>query len=244
MTANEKFYLKWNDFESNISLALRDIKEEKDFFDCTVSCGAQQIQTHKLILAACSPFFKDILKKNPHPHPLLYLKNINFSNLINVLNFMYHGEVSVAQEELNTFLAVAEDLKVKGLSQNLPDNTKSQESETRSNFVENSPHISNCESVKKRRTMPSSATFDKNGLLQISPTSIKTEPNSQIVSYDGGAGKGENQSSAFDAYNLERKGYASDAVFEYESQPTEEELPCYEDVGEGEYTTTGSAYNI
>ena len=91
MTANEKFCLKWNDFESNISLALRDIKEEKDFFDCTVSCGAQQIQTHKLILAACSPFFKDILKKNPHPHPLLYLKNINFSNLINVLNFMYPG---------------------------------------------------------------------------------------------------------------------------------------------------------
>merc|ERR1719167_1817446 len=31
---------------------------------------------------------------------------------------MYHGEVNVAQEELNTFLAVAEDLKVKGLTQN------------------------------------------------------------------------------------------------------------------------------
>merc|ERR1712179_506469 len=31
---------------------------------------------------------------------------------------MYHGEVNVAQEELNSFLAVAEDLKVKGLTQN------------------------------------------------------------------------------------------------------------------------------
>lgn len=30
---------------------------------------------------------------------------------------MYHGEVNVAQEALNTFLAVAEDLKVKGLTQ-------------------------------------------------------------------------------------------------------------------------------
>ena len=31
---------------------------------------------------------------------------------------MYHGEVNVAQEELNSFLAVAEELKVKGLTQN------------------------------------------------------------------------------------------------------------------------------
>jgi len=35
-----------------------------------------------------------------------------------VLNFMYMGEVNVAQEELNSFLAVAEDLRVKGLTQN------------------------------------------------------------------------------------------------------------------------------
>jgi len=31
---------------------------------------------------------------------------------------MYHGEVNVAQEELNSFLSVAEDLQVKGLTQN------------------------------------------------------------------------------------------------------------------------------
>ena len=34
---------------------------------------------------------------------------------------MYHGEVNVAQEELNSFLAVAEDLQVKGLTQNSSD---------------------------------------------------------------------------------------------------------------------------
>ena len=31
-----------------------------------------------------------------------------------MLDFMYMGEVNVAQEELNSFLAVAEDLRVKG----------------------------------------------------------------------------------------------------------------------------------
>jgi len=117
MSSNEKFCLRWNDFESNVSVAFRDIREEKDFFDCTLSCGSRQIQAHKLILSACSPFFRTILKQNPHQHPLLYLKGVEFVNLQSVLNFMYHGEVNVAQEDLNSFLSVAEDLKVKGLTQ-------------------------------------------------------------------------------------------------------------------------------
>jgi len=118
MGSSEKFCLRWNDFESNISVAFREIREEKDFFDCTLSCGSRQIQAHKLILSACSPFFRSILKQNPHQHPLLYLKGVQFTDLQAVLNFMYHGEVNVAQEELNSFLAVAEDLQVKGLTQN------------------------------------------------------------------------------------------------------------------------------
>ena len=117
MGSSEKFCLRWNDFESNISVAFREIREEKDFFDCTLSCGSRQIQAHKLILSACSPFFRSILKQNPHQHPLLYLKGVQFTDLQAILNFMYHGEVNVAQEELNSFLAVAEDLKIKGLTQ-------------------------------------------------------------------------------------------------------------------------------
>jgi len=117
MGSSEKFCLRWNDFESNISLAFREIREEKDFFDCTLSCGSKQLQAHKLILSACSPFFRSILRQNPHQHPLLYLKGVEFTDMQAVLNFMYHGEVNVAQDELNSFLAVAEDLKVKGLTQ-------------------------------------------------------------------------------------------------------------------------------
>jgi len=133
MSSSEKFCLRWNDFESNISVAFREIREEKDFFDCTLSVGTRQIQAHKLILSACSPFFRSILRQNPHQHPLLYLKGVEFTDLQAVLNFMYHGEVNVAQEELNSFLAVAEDLKVKGLTQNSSaDNSSSAPSKPKS----------------------------------------------------------------------------------------------------------------
>jgi len=118
----EKFCLRWNDFESNISSAFRELRDDKDFFDVTLACEDEQIQAHKVILSACSPFFRNILRRNSHPNPLLYLKGVRYPDLQAVLNFMYHGEVNVAQEELNSFLAVAEDLRVKGLTQNQPQN--------------------------------------------------------------------------------------------------------------------------
>ena len=124
---NEKFCLRWNDFESNISVAFREIREEKDLLDCTLSCGSRQIQAHKLILSACSPFFRSILRQNPHQHPQLYLKRVEFTDLQAVLDFMYHGKVNVAQEDLSSFLAVAEDLQVKGLSENIKKTAKSHE---------------------------------------------------------------------------------------------------------------------
>jgi len=116
-SSTEKFCLKWNDFESNVSAAFKDLREEKDFFDVTLACEDSQIEAHKVILAACSPFFKKILKRNPHQHPLLYLKGIKSADLAAIMSFIYMGEVNVAQEDLNTFLAIAEELHVKGLTQ-------------------------------------------------------------------------------------------------------------------------------
>ena len=123
MDSNEKFCLKWNDFESNISSSFKEIREEKDFMDVTLACDDDQINAHKVVLSACSPFFRTILRRNPHQHPLLYMKGIKYSNLESLLNFMYYGEVNIAQEELNSFLAVAEELKVKGLTQNQSQNS-------------------------------------------------------------------------------------------------------------------------
>ena len=117
MASREKFCLKWNDFESNISSSFKSLREDNDYMDVTLACEQDQISAHKVVLSACSSFFKTILKRNPHQHPLLYLRGISYSNIESLINFMYYGEVSIAQEELNSFLAVAEELQVKGLTQ-------------------------------------------------------------------------------------------------------------------------------
>ena len=115
----EKYCLRWNDFENNLSSAFKDIKDDKDFLDVTLACGGnKQIKAHKVILGACSTFFRSILKNNPHQHPLLYMKGVKYEEMLSVLDFMYHGEVNIAQEDLSSFLNVAKELEVKGLTQN------------------------------------------------------------------------------------------------------------------------------
>ena len=86
----DQFSLKWKDFHANIATSFKGLRDDDDFLDVTVACDEdKQLQAHKVILSACSPFFKSILKKNPHQHPLLYLKGVKYEDLVSVLNFMY-----------------------------------------------------------------------------------------------------------------------------------------------------------
>ena len=115
MTASEKFCLKWNDFQINVTNSFKDIRE--DFCDVTlVGEGNMKIEAHKVILSASSSFFYDILKQNPHSNPLLYMRGIKHDQLSAVMDFMYHGEANVAQEDIDGFLKVAEELQLKGLT--------------------------------------------------------------------------------------------------------------------------------
>jgi len=183
MMANEKLCLRWTDFESNISGALRELREDQGFYDVTLACDEDQIQAHKVIIAACSPFFRTVLQRNPHSHPLLYLKGVKLSNLKQVLDFMYNGEVNVAQEELNTFLNVAEELKVKGLSGN-QSSIKQKSNSTTPPYLANAPCLSDRQPEPlARKPKPTSVLQPKRRSLPLTKNdhakesgSVKSEP--------------------------------------------------------------------
>jgi len=79
--------------------AFKELREERDFFDVTIVCEDNQIQAHKVILSACSTFFRNLLRRNPHQHPLLYLKGVKYKDILSILNFMYNGEISIPQRK-------------------------------------------------------------------------------------------------------------------------------------------------
>ena len=112
----EKFNLCWNDFQQNITTAFGTLKDEPDFSDVTLACeDGQQFEAHRIILAASSPFFQNLLKRNKHPHPLIYMRGVKSVDLMSLIDFLYCGEVQVLKENLENFMAMAEELKIKGL---------------------------------------------------------------------------------------------------------------------------------
>jgi len=116
---SEKLCLKWNDFQDNINTAFGSLRNEHDFSDVTLACeDGEQMEAHQVILAASSPFFRNLLRKNKHPHPLVYMRGIKSEDLVAILDFLYFGEANVYQENIDAFLAIAEELNLKGLTGN------------------------------------------------------------------------------------------------------------------------------
>ena len=50
-------------------------------------------------------------------HPVIILKDIKYKELSGIVEFIYHGEVSIDQDCLPGFLHAAESLRIKGLTQ-------------------------------------------------------------------------------------------------------------------------------
>ena len=108
--------LCWKEFQKTTTAAFTNLHGKEDFTDITLVCNTgRQVKAHKVILSAVSIFFKTVFQQNPHQHPLIYLKGVSFEDLNYILDFIYLGEVKVIQEDLETFLNVAEDLQIDGL---------------------------------------------------------------------------------------------------------------------------------
>jgi len=160
-STDEQFCLRWNDFQQCIKSTFQDLRDDKDFLDVTVSCDGEQVKAHKVILSACSVTFRNLLKKNPAQHPVIVLWDVNPNDLAAIMDFMYHGEVNVKQENLNSFLAVAERLRVRGLCQG--------DTGSASDSRDVARGISNGGSAKPKTSRPSEASESSAKRARISP---------------------------------------------------------------------------
>ena len=114
----EAFSLKWEKFQSNVSKSFGLLRNEDYLHDVTlVGDDHQQVSAHKLVLSACSEYFRDIFKNNnkPNVHPLLCLNGVSSEDINNVMDYIYNGEVQMYQASLQRFLDVAQRLKLGGI---------------------------------------------------------------------------------------------------------------------------------
>ncbi|PSN49768.1 hypothetical protein C0J52_01358 [Blattella germanica] len=126
MGTSQQFSLRWNNYLRHITCAFDSLRSDEDLVDVTLSCEGKRIRAHKMLLSACSTYFRDLFKENPCQHPVIIFRNVKFDDLAALIDFMYQGEVNVVQDQLASFLTTAELLAVQGLSDG---NGKDQDSE-------------------------------------------------------------------------------------------------------------------
>ena len=116
---DEKLCLQWNDFRDNIGSAFRELRGDKDFTDVTLVCeDGEQVEAHKLVLVSSSPFFRNLLARVKHAHPLVFMRGAKSEDFVAILDFLYYGEANVCQKNLDAFLTLAGELQLNGLQEN------------------------------------------------------------------------------------------------------------------------------
>ena len=115
----DKFSLKWNNFHVNISKSFEALRKEEYLLDVTlVGDDYKPVLAHKLVLSACSEYFQNIFKMNQNEHhkfPLICLSGMMSDDIKNILDYIYYGEVQVYQEQIDSFLDIAQRLKLNGI---------------------------------------------------------------------------------------------------------------------------------
>lgn len=114
--ASEQFSLCWDNFHKNMSSGMNSLLESEELVDVTLAVEGKFLKAHKMVLSVCSPYFKELFKSNPCQHPIVFMKDVSYVAISDLLQFMYQGEVQVSQDNLTTFIKTAEALQIKGLT--------------------------------------------------------------------------------------------------------------------------------
>ncbi|XP_044755682.1 BTB/POZ domain-containing protein 18-like isoform X1 [Coccinella septempunctata] len=160
---DQQFCLRWNNFQANFTSQFETLRDDEDFTDVTIACEGQKLQAHKVVLSACSPYFKELFKTNPCSHPIIFMKDVEAQHIVALMEFMYAGEVNVAQANLSAFLKTAESLKIRGLTDTTTSyDTESPKGEEDTLYLNpqsskqkiNKPHISSSSTVTSSQDIP------------------------------------------------------------------------------------------
>ncbi|XP_074030084.1 BTB-protein-VII isoform X3 [Leptinotarsa decemlineata] len=176
----QQYCLRWNNHQPNFISVFSSLLSSQSLVDVTLAAEGKHLQAHKVVLSACSSYFQSLFASNPCKHPIVILKDVKFGDLRVMVDFMYHGEVSVSQEQLPCILKTAEMLKIKGLTEIPVDNSAKKCQTYLADKSEISPHPEENWNLEEtnRATSPSSPSSKRRRLKKnvICNTATITEP--------------------------------------------------------------------
>ncbi|XP_026287860.1 broad-complex core protein isoforms 1/2/3/4/5 isoform X4 [Frankliniella occidentalis] len=209
MGSSQQFSLRWNNYLHHITSAFDSLRSDLDLVDVTLSCEGKKIKAHKMLLSACSSYFKDLFKENPCQHPVIVFRNVNFSDLEALIDFMYQGEVNVVQEQLASFLTTAELLAVQGLTDgNAKDLTENLEEENSEPTEETVTEI-DAHTLKRTNSSTNNTTFNTPNLSPASPQAKRKKWSAPATASAASATSHKSRNSSNETKQLSRTSLSS-----------------------------------
>ena len=117
--AEGSFHLAWNSAEREATVlgSLAALQKSGECSDVSlISSDDGMLRAHRVVLAACSPFFREVFSKNSVANLSLYMSGLKQVDLEAILDFMYRGQTEVPMADLEAFIWAAKELRVLGLT--------------------------------------------------------------------------------------------------------------------------------
>lgn len=116
--------LEYVEVTNRSKVSYKEMCHREDLSDLTIRCDEREFQVHRIILAACSPYFRLLFQKKPTTMNIV-LDNVASTDLERVLHYMYHGSVEVSDQHVQGFGEILEMFMMP-----LPDNIEISETES------------------------------------------------------------------------------------------------------------------
>ncbi|XP_038853012.1 kelch-like protein 41b [Salvelinus namaycush] len=95
---------------------LKELLNENKFVDCSLKVGDRSFPCHKLIMAACSPYFREIFfsedGKEVKANKEVVLDDVNPAILDMIIMYLYSAEIDLTDENVQDIFAVANRFQI------------------------------------------------------------------------------------------------------------------------------------
>lgn len=87
---SEQYCLRWTNHQTSVLGVFRQLQEAGSLVDVTLaSAEGLSLRAHKVVLSACSSYFRSLFLDHPTRHPIVILKDVSFEELRTLVDFMY-----------------------------------------------------------------------------------------------------------------------------------------------------------
>uniref|UniRef100_A0A8D8YJ65 Protein bric-a-brac 2 n=1 Tax=Cacopsylla melanoneura TaxID=428564 RepID=A0A8D8YJ65_9HEMI len=178
----QQFCLRWHNYQSSLLSTLPQLLDGNDLTDVTLSAGGRNLKAHKVVLSACSDYFKQLFKEiDNYQHPVIILPGVEFSDLYALVTFMYNGEVNIYQQQLSCLLSMADTLHIRGLAEFTGDpqdySTNKHSNSSSPSSHSSTPNTSGSKINKRQRmsSQPGATTNNTSDMNLLNKTPTPTE---------------------------------------------------------------------